>query len=99
MIWFSTLFSSTTSAQSLTTDTGAASADTAAGSTDVGAVDLNAATVPELDALPGVGPVTATSIVRWREINGRFATVDQLAEVDGIGPGRLAKIRDLVYVG
>lgn len=91
--------SSTTSAQSLTTDTGAASADTAAGSTDVGAVDLNAATVPELDALPGVGPVTATSIVRWREINGRFATVDQLAEVDGIGPGRLAKIRDLVYVG
>ena len=64
-----------------------------------GTVDLNSATVAELDALPGVGPVTATSIVSWRETNGRFATVDQLAEVDGIGPGRLAKIRDLVRVG
>ncbi|OZD61336.1 hypothetical protein CH272_04930 [Rhodococcus sp. 05-340-1] len=64
-----------------------------------GTVDLNAATVAELDALPGVGPVTATSIVAWRETNGRFATVDQLSEVDGIGPGRLAKIRDLVHVG
>ena len=68
-------------------------------STPGGTVDLNAATVAELDALPGVGPVTATSIVSWRETNGRFATVDQLAEVDGIGPGRLAKIRDLVHVG
>ncbi|MDI6630155.1 MAG: helix-hairpin-helix domain-containing protein [Rhodococcus sp. (in: high G+C Gram-positive bacteria)] len=69
------------------------------GSTPGGTVDLNAATVAELDALPGVGPVTATSIVSWRETNGRFATVDQLSEVDGIGPGRLAKIRDLVHVG
>ncbi|WP_415976553.1 ComEA family DNA-binding protein [Rhodococcus sp. 077-4] len=64
-----------------------------------GTVDLNAATVAELDALPGVGPVTATSIVSWRDLNGRFVTVDQLAEVDGIGPGRLAKIRDLVHIG
>lgn len=69
------------------------------GSTPGRTVDLNAATVAELDALPGVGPVTAASIVSWRETNGRFATVDQLAEVDGIGPGRLAKIRDLVHVG
>ncbi|OZC80314.1 hypothetical protein CH274_13935 [Rhodococcus sp. 06-418-5] len=69
------------------------------GSAPGGTVDLNAATVAELDALPGVGPVTATSIVKWREINGRFTSVDQLSEVDGIGPGRLAKIRDLVHVG
>ncbi|MGV8872244.1 MAG: ComEA family DNA-binding protein [Rhodococcus sp. (in: high G+C Gram-positive bacteria)] len=90
--------SSTTSAQGLATDSSASSTDPPAGSAPGATVDLNAATVAELDALPGVGPVTATSIVSWRETNGRFLTVDQLAEVDGIGPGRLAKIRDLVHV-
>ncbi|MDV6262091.1 ComEA family DNA-binding protein [Rhodococcoides yunnanense] len=78
---------------------GGVPADLPAGSPLGGTVDLNAATVAELDALPGVGPVTATSIVSWRETNGRFISVDQLAEVDGIGPGRLAKIRDLVHIG
>ncbi len=61
-------------------------------------VDLNAATVEQLDALPGVGPVTATAIIAWRTANGRFASVDQLGEVDGIGPARLEKLRDLVHV-
>lgn len=59
-------------------------------------VNLNSATETELDALPGVGPVTAASIVAWREANGRFDSLDQLAEVEGIGPSRLAKLRDLV---
>lgn len=57
-------------------------------------VDLNSATVDELDDLPGVGPVTAAAIVAWREANGRFDSVDQLGEVDGIGTARLAKLRD-----
>jgi competence protein ComEA len=61
-------------------------------------VDLNAATVEQLDALPGVGPVTASAIVEWRTANGRFANVDQLGEVDGIGPARLEKLRNLVHV-
>ncbi|GGL35029.1 ComEA family DNA-binding protein [Nocardia jinanensis] len=61
-------------------------------------VDLNAATEADLDALPGVGPVTAKAIIAWREINGRFTEVEQLAEVDGIGPGRLARLRELVTV-
>ena len=61
-------------------------------------VDLNTATVEQLDALPGVGPVTAAAIVAWRDANGRFANVDQLGEVDGIGPARLEKLRDLVHV-
>ncbi|MBM7278347.1 helix-hairpin-helix domain-containing protein [Gordonia rubripertincta] len=63
-----------------------------------GRVNLNTATETELDALPGVGPVTAKAILDWRERNGRFTSVDQLAEVDGIGPARLAKLRDLVTV-
>lgn len=61
-------------------------------------VDLNSATLEELDTLPGVGPVTAAAIVAWREANGRFASVDQLADVDGIGPVRLDKLRDHVRV-
>jgi competence protein ComEA len=62
-----------------------------------GLVDLNTATVEQLDALPGIGPVTAAAIVAWRDANGRFASVDQLGDVDGIGPARLEKLRDLVH--
>jgi competence protein ComEA len=61
-------------------------------------VDLNTATAEELDALPGVGPVTAAAIVAWRSANGRFSTVDQLGEIDGIGPARLEKLRPMVRV-
>jgi competence protein ComEA len=61
-------------------------------------LDLNAAGVGELDALPGVGPVTAQRIVDWRSRNGRFASVDQLREVEGIGERRLAQLRELVRV-
>jgi competence protein ComEA len=48
--------------------------------------------------LPGIGPVTAAAIVAWRDANGRFTSVDQLGDVDGIGPARLEKLRDLVHV-
>ena len=61
-------------------------------------LDLNTATVEQLDALPGVGPVTAAAILAWRQANGKFTSVDQLADVDGIGPSRLDKLRALVRV-
>ncbi|PQD99977.1 hypothetical protein CYL16_14190 [Mycobacterium sp. EPG1] len=63
-----------------------------------GLIDLNSATAEQLDTLPGVGPVTAAAIVAWRDANGRFSSVDQLGDVDGIGPARLDKLRDLVRV-
>ncbi len=63
-----------------------------------GLVDLNSATVEQLDTLPGVGPVTAAAIVAWRDAHGRFSSVDQLGDVDGIGPARLDKLRALVHV-
>ncbi|GAA2076269.1 hypothetical protein GCM10009821_14370 [Aeromicrobium halocynthiae] len=61
-------------------------------------VNLNAASLEELQSLPGVGPVTAQSILTWREENGRFASVDDLLQVSGIGEKTLATLRDLVSV-
>ena len=61
-------------------------------------MDLNTGTVEQFDALPGVGPVMAAAIVAWRAANGKFTSVDQLAEVDGIGPARLERLRPLVRV-
>lgn len=75
---------------------GASSSLTAAGSPTAAAspgpaatpaepVDLNAATVEQLDALPGVGPVLAQRIVAWRDAHGGFSSVDQLRQVSGLG--------------
>lgn len=61
-------------------------------------VNLNTATLEQLDTLPGVGPVTAQAIIAWRVENGRFASVDQLLDVKGIGDATLAELRDLVTV-
>ena len=61
-----------------------------------GPVHLNTASVEELDALPGVGPVTAQKIVDYREQHGAFSSVDDLDAIPGIGPARLEQLRELV---
>jgi len=61
-------------------------------------VNLNHATVEQLDTLPGVGPVTANAIVAWRTKNGQFTSVSQLQEVDGIGPKTFAQLQPYVSV-
>jgi competence protein ComEA len=61
-------------------------------------VDVNSATSAQLQELPGVGPVLAGRILEWREQNGRFSSVDELAEVSGIGPKVLERLRPLVTV-
>lgn len=61
-------------------------------------VDLNTATLEQLDELPGVGPVLAQRILDYRTKIGRFTSVSQLDDVSGIGPARYADIEPLVTV-
>jgi competence protein ComEA len=63
-----------------------------------GPLDVNTATVSDLDALPGIGPVLAQRIVDHRESNGRFTSVEQLDDVPGIGPAIYAELADRVRV-
>lgn len=73
----------------------AAAASASAGSAPV---NLNLADEAALDALPGVGPVLARRIIAWRSEHGSFTSVDELAEVQGIGPKVLDNLRPLVTV-
>ena len=63
-----------------------------------GLLDLNLATVEDFDGLPGIGPVLAQRIVDWRTEHGRFASVDQLREVSGIGEAKYSSIKAKVRV-
>ena len=77
-----------------TSSGGAASSGGTAG----GLIDLNTATVEQLDSLPGVGPVLAQRIVDHRTQNGRFTAVDDLRQVSGIGEKKYADLAPLVRV-
>jgi competence protein ComEA len=70
----------------------------AAGSVPTGPLDLNAATLDQLEELPGVGPVLAQRILDYRLKQGRFTSVDELRQVSGIGDQRFAELKDLVRV-
>jgi competence protein ComEA len=61
-------------------------------------IDLNSATLEQLDTLPGVGPVLAQRILDWRAEHGRFGSTDELREVSGIGEATFADIKPLVRV-
>ncbi len=76
-----------------TAATGAGGSAAAAGGLRV---SLSSATLAELDALPGVGPVTAQKILDYRAAHGGFSSVDDLDAIPGIGPARLEQLRDLV---
>jgi len=77
---------------------GAVPAPGAPASGSSAALNINTATESELEELPGVGPVLAGRIVQWRTDNGTFTSVDQLQEVDGIGPSTFEELRDQVTV-
>jgi len=64
-----------------------------------GRLDLNRASLEELEALPGIGPARARAIARWRAEHGSFGTLEDLLEVPGIGPATLERLKPLVGVG
>ena len=61
-------------------------------------ISINTASAPELERLPGIGPVLAQRIVEYREQNGPYQRLEDLLEVEGIGPSKLESLRDYVQV-
>ena len=66
---------------------------------NAGRVNINTATVEELDALPGIGPTTAQEIVDYRLQNGDFVYIQDIQKVPGIGPATYDGIKDYITVG
>jgi len=62
-------------------------------------IDINAATVKELEELPGVGPTTAKAIVEFRAKSGRFRRVEDLLVIRGISESKLQKMRPYITIG
>ncbi len=75
---------------------GAGPAGTAAPTPTAGPVHLSTATAEQLDALPGIGPVTAQKILDYRAQHGAFSSVEELDAISGIGPARIDQLRGLV---
>ena len=66
--------------------------------TSAGPLDLNSATLEQLETLPGIGPALGQRIIDWRTAHGHFSTVDELREVSGIGDARFADLAPRVHV-
>ncbi len=62
-------------------------------------IDLNSATVSELEALPEVGQSLASRIVQYRDEHGSFATLESLLEVHGVGNRTLEQLRPMLFLG
>jgi competence protein ComEA len=75
---------------------GSAAAGTASAAPSGPPISLNNATAEQLDTLDGVGPATAQKIIAWRTQHGGFRSVADLGQVPGIGPKKLAALKDKV---
>ncbi|HET7090205.1 MAG TPA: ComEA family DNA-binding protein [Anaerolineae bacterium] len=78
----------------------AAQGGSVSGAAPAGAtIDINTATLEQLDSLPGIGPVIAQRIIDYRTTNGPFASIEQIKEVKGIGDALFENIKDRITVG
>jgi competence protein ComEA len=75
---------------------GVAAVSSPAGSSPSAPLDLNSATLEQLESLPGIGPVTAQKILDFRQQHGAFHSVSELEGVPGIGPAHMAQLKGLV---
>jgi competence protein ComEA len=71
----------------------------AAKSAPAGIVNINTASVAELEALPGVGPKTAARIIEYRQKNGPFKKVEDIMNVRGLGEKNFLKLKEQLTVG
>lgn len=62
-------------------------------------VNINKATIQELDVLPGIGEATANKIINYREENGEFKSIDEIKNVNGIGDKKYEELKNLISVG
>lgn len=62
-------------------------------------ININTATLAELETLPGIGPSLGQNIIDYREANGPFETIEDIMKVSGIGEAKFRAIRDLITVG
>ena len=85
-------------APSVTYSSGSRSAPKAKAPTAASPLNLNSATLAQLDTLPGIGPVMANRIFAYRKLNGPFTLIDDLKKVSGIGDATFAEISKLVRI-
>ncbi len=64
-----------------------------------GLININTATLAELETLPRIGPAIAQRIIDYRTANGPFTSIEQIMNVKGIGPATFAQLKDLITVG
>ena len=75
---------------------GAAGTSSSAAPSPTAPLDLNSASLEQLDALPGIGPTTAQKILDYRQAHGSFHSIAELDAVPGIGQGRIEQLKGLV---
>jgi competence protein ComEA len=73
-----------------------ASTEAPTNDSNVELVNINTASLDDLNALPGIGPTTAQKIIDYRDENGEFSTIEDIMNVSGIGPATFEDIKDLI---
>ena len=61
-------------------------------------ININTATQTELEELPGIGPSIALKIIKYRDENGKFKTIEDIKKVSGVGDSKYAKIKDIISI-